>query len=180
MQHLAKRWNVNLLKLCTHRLITLPTWSWSAIQSLLVGFQISFEHLPKFDYSLNSEGKLTVNIFSSVNHVSSTFLLTIVRGSLRAFLNLLKISPSIKFLVTSVSNGLRFKLCFIIGWTVDLDIPGVCNISQGVRWKLGSFSWLSISSFKAKIVFLLFPILDNHFPYYDRLDHEPIFCLEYI
>lgn len=76
-----------------------------------------------------------VNMFSSMNHASSTFLIVVLyKSTLLEFLSL------VNFLVNHVLNGPRLKPCFIIPHTIDLDIPVACSMSLGIRWDPGTSS----------------------------------------
>ena len=97
-------------------------------------------------------------------YVSSSLLIVILRNSFLHFVPLIKISSSVKFLVTSVLNGLKFKSFFITCHTGDLDIPVARDVSQEVWWELGSYSWLSVSSFIAAIFFSHLPDFGRPLP----------------
>lgn len=122
---------------------------------LNIWVNLAVHSIPKGVYGAN---------FFVREYVSSNLLIAILRNSFLRFVPLIKISSSVKFLVTSVLNGLRFKSFFITCHTGDLDIPVACDVSQEVWWELGSYSWLSVSSFIVAIFSHIFPILADHFP----------------
>ena len=112
-------------------IITLPEWPWSLVQSFSCDFifllniwvNSAVHSIPKGVYRKN---------FFVREYVSSSLLIVILRNSFLGFVPLIKISSSVKFLVTSVLNGLKFKSFFITCHTGDLEIPVARDVSQEV------------------------------------------------
>ena len=138
-QSLAKFWNTSWNHYTTRMTLTISakSFSWDFIFLLNIWVNSAVHGIP--------EGVFRENFFVR-EYVSSSLLIVILRNSFLRFVSLIKISSSVKFLVTSVLNGLKFKSFFLTCHTGDLDIPVARDISQEVWWELGSHCNIFLTS----------------------------------